>query len=98
LLPELPQLTEKATLADRLEQVVARMVAIMPEKVEEASLSELTRSLTTIMATMNQARAEAGDSQEDIELYERLVRHLAQFAPDGAAGGRVPPHAPGEAD
>jgi transposase-like protein len=96
--PELPELPEKATLADRLEQIVQRMVAVMPEKVEEASLQELTRSLTTILATMNQARAQAGDSQEDIELYERLVRHMAQFAPDGAADSDVPHDAPAQAD
>ena len=59
------------------------MVAIMPEKVEEASLQELTRSLTTILATINQVRAET-EAKEDDEVYERLVRHLSQYAPDGA--------------
>ena len=88
---------EKASLADQLGQIVGQMVAIMPEKVEEASLQELTRSLTSILATMNQVRAET-EAKEDDEIYERLVRHLSQYAPDGAESCDVSSPAESPAD
>jgi len=76
------------SLADRLEQIVARMVAVMPEKVEEASLQELTRSLTTILTTMNQARAE---QEQSGHLYDKFVQIMARFSNNGAAADNLPP-------
>ncbi len=87
LLPE-PDLPANAALDDQLEHIVNRMVAIMPEKVEEASLQELTRSLTTILATMNQARAEKEKSED---VYEKLGRLMDRWSNNGAAIGGLPP-------
>jgi transposase-like protein len=85
LLP--PDLPADAALDDQLEHIVNRMVAIMPEKVEEASLQELTRSLTTILATMNQARAE---KEQSGDVYDKFVRIMARFSNNGAAADNIP--------
>ncbi len=94
LLPS-PELPPPAAFDDQLEQIVNRMVAVMPEKVEEASLQELTRSLTTILATMNQARAEKEKSED---VYEKLGRLMARYAPNGGQSRDVPPDDGGAED
>jgi len=84
-----------APLDDQLEEIVNRMVAIMPEKVEEASLQELTRSLTTIIATMNQARAQ---KEKSGDVLEKLARLVSRYAPDGTENRDIPPPDGGGSD
>jgi hypothetical protein len=64
------------------------MVAIMPEKLENASLHELVRSLAMVRATMNEARAE---KEESSDVYEKLARLMDRYAAAEAAGGNPEP-------
>ncbi len=84
----LPQPDEDAPLDDQLEEVVRRMVAVMPEKVEEASLPELVRSLTAVLATLNQARA---DKEQSGDVYEKLARLMDRYAPARPADSDLEP-------
>ena len=79
---EPPVPDEDAPLDERLEQIVQQMVAIMPQKLEEASLQELVRSLTMVRATLQEARAE---KEENSDVYEKLARLMDRFAPAGSA-------------
>jgi transposase-like protein len=83
-----PELPEDASLDERLEQIVQQMVAIMPEKLENASLQELVRSLAMVRATMNEARAE---KEESSDVYEKLARLMDRYAAAEAAGGNPEP-------
>jgi transposase-like protein len=83
-----PELPDDASLDERLEQIVQQMVAIMPEKLENASLHELVRSLAMVRATMNEARAE---KEESSDVYEKLARLMDRYAAAEAAGGNPEP-------
>lgn len=78
----------EVALDERLEQLARQMVAVMPEKVEEASLQELARALTIVLGTMNQARA---GKEESGDVYEKLARLMDRYAATGAAGGSPEP-------
>ncbi len=73
-----------APLDEQLEQLALQMVAVMPEKVEEASLQELARALTIVLDRMNQART---GKERVSHAREKLAEILEKYAvPESASG------------
>ena len=86
----MPQIDENAPFDDQLEQVARQMVSIMPEKVEESSLQELTRSLSIVLATMKEARAGKDEKDSEEDVYEKLHKLMAHLASAGIPGTGIP--------
>ncbi len=86
LLPPTPQpeLADDAALDERLEQLARQMVAVMPEKVEEATLQELARTLTIVLDMMNQTRA---GKEKSSHAREKLAEILERYAAAAGAAG-----------
>ena len=83
-----PDLPADASLDDQLEQIARQMVAIMPEKVEDANLQELTRSLSIVIATMNQTRT---GKEKTSHAREKLAEILERYAAAAGAEGTPEP-------
>ncbi|MFN8451027.1 MAG: hypothetical protein U0521_21230 [Anaerolineae bacterium] len=76
-------LSGDASLDDQLEHLARQMVAVMPEKLDEASLQELARSLTIILDTLKETRTE---KEKTSHAREKLAEILERYA---AAGGEA---------
>jgi transposase-like protein len=71
-------------LSERLEALVSQMVAVMPEKVEEANLQEIARTLTIVLDAMNKVQSE---TEESSHAREKLAEILERYAHVGSASG-----------
>ena len=75
---------DEAALDDQLEQLARQMVAVMPEKVEQANLQELTRSLAIVLGAINQTRTgKETTSHAREKLAEILERYAAAASTEG---------------
>ena len=88
LLPPAAPQDDETPLDDQLERLARQMVAVMPEKVEEANLQELARSLSIVLATMNLTRS---DKEKKTDVREKLARLLDHYAALRAEGGTSEP-------
>ncbi len=64
------------------------MVALMPEKLEEANLQELVRSLTMVLGTISQTRA---GKEKTSHAREKLAEILERYAAAAGTEGTDPP-------
>lgn len=81
-------LDDEADLNERLEHLASQMVAAMPEKLNEASLQELARALSIVLASMNQTRA---GKEKTSHAREKLAEILERYAAAGSAAGASEP-------
>lgn len=74
-------------LDDRLERLAHQLITVMPEKLNEADLQQITRALALVLNNIQ--RDSGADKRSDV--YEKLARLMDRYAAGKRAIGDAEP-------
>lgn len=70
-------LQQEAGLNKRLERAAYQLIAVMPDKLEEADLHQITRALSVVLTNLDRTEPEEEWISQDV--YERLSRNIDRY-------------------
>jgi len=73
-----PEIDGEMPMDKRLEEIAQKIVKIMPEKVEGASLQELSRVLPVVLSTLKEVQSSKED--DGVDVRQKLADLLAHYA------------------
>lgn len=85
------QVDQNLPISQQLEQIARLMIRAMPERLSDANLQELARSLAIVVQTMQQTTTEKVEEKEPGEVYERVSGILDRYRAARRAAGLSEP-------
>jgi hypothetical protein len=74
-----------AGLNKRLERAAYQLIAVMPDKLEEADLKQITSALSVVLTNLDRTEPEEEAVSNDV--YERLSRNVDRYRESRRAAG-----------
>lgn len=85
------EIDQSVPLNKQLEQIASLMIQAMPERLSDANLHELARSLAIVVQTMQQTPDEREEEEAAGEVYERVSKVLDRYRAARRAAGLSEP-------